>query len=177
VKRICALMAGRAALGVVEGSGVSVALAGEPPAAVGLGVVTVTPDAFAVVEELLVALMLNSPDWAYMLLRLDGSWTRLTRNLSPVGHPALGGLTVVVPFEPSIRAARTWLLIGITERSSFVRTAVKFWGSVLTRSQLSVWAPELVQSWDSEGTVTLYANADAEKARRRAAKLNIVVRD
>jgi len=47
-----------------------------------------------------------------MVLRLVASRTKLTRKLLPVGQPALGGLTVVESFVPSMRAARTcWVVV------------------------------------------------------------------
>jgi len=89
----------------------------------------------------LAAVMLNWSDWARILLRSWVSLTRFTWNVPPVGQPALGGFTVVVPRVPSTRASRTRLFCGKTARFVLVRTIVKLSGSVSTRCQETVWAP------------------------------------
>ena len=67
--------------------------------------------------------------------------------------------------------------VGTACFTSFVRTAVKLRGSVSTRCQARGWAPELVHPLVPEGDVIWYANADAEKTRKRAAKLRMVASD
>lgn len=61
--------------------------------------------------------ILNSLDWARMVLSSSGLSTRLTLKPLPTGHPPLGALSVVVRRVPSTKAERTWLLTGRKSRS------------------------------------------------------------
>ena len=51
--------------------------------------------------------MVNSPDWARIVLRCVVSFTKLRRKLSPDGHPPLGGLALMNPKVPMTCAAKT----------------------------------------------------------------------
>lgn len=83
--------------------------------------------------------MLNWPDWARILFNSWGSTTRLTWNPSPTGQPPEGGLQTTDPEVPSTKEFITRLFTGMIAVFWFVRTAVKFNGSVLTRCQLKVF--------------------------------------
>jgi hypothetical protein len=59
------------------------------------------------VVDVVASVMLKRSDWARISLRSSVSFTKLIRKPLPVGHPALGGLSVVDPTVPSTNAATT----------------------------------------------------------------------